>query len=71
MSESEAPPATPCESCGKTMVPIAYGYPGDGMWEAVERGDIVLGGCVVEEGIPLWRCTSCGAQSGSMTFDRD
>ncbi len=49
-----------CPSCGeRRLVPIAYGYPGPQMWEAVDRGEIVLGGCIIEPDNPQWRCLSC------------
>lgn len=34
-----------CPTCGQTMVPVVYGLPGGGAFEAAERGEIVLGGC--------------------------
>lgn len=55
-----------CESCGSAMTPIAYGYPGADMWEAAEQGDIVLGGCCVSPGQPLWSCRHCGAERGGL-----
>jgi hypothetical protein len=30
------------------------------MFEASDRGEIVLGGCVVERDSPTWRCRNCG-----------
>ncbi len=50
--------------CGKSMVPVVYGMPGPDLFEASERGDVVLGGCVVSDDIPAFRCRSCGATSG-------
>jgi hypothetical protein len=41
-------------------VPIAYGFPGPEMFEAAERGEIVLGGCTVDAGNPTRSC-QCGA----------
>lgn len=55
-SEREA-----CGRCGGRIVPVAYGFPGPDMWEAAERGDIVLGGCTVFDGQPTRRCTTCDA----------
>jgi hypothetical protein len=35
-----------CPRCGAAGVPVLYGFPmGDGLFEARERGEIVLGGC--------------------------
>jgi hypothetical protein len=45
-----------CGACGEPGTPIAYGYPGPDMMKAAEEGSIVLGGCVVSEDSPRWRC---------------
>lgn len=70
----EQPPAdfgtSTCSRCGGTTVPIAYGYPGHEMMEASERGEIVLGGCMVSEGQPTRRCQDCGAHLGSRRLRR-
>lgn len=47
------------------MVPIVYGYPGDGLMEAAARGEVVLGGCVIMPHQPRWKCLSCNETSGS------
>ena len=36
------------------FVRVAYGYPGAGLLEKEERGDVVWGGCVVSIYDPLW-----------------
>lgn len=53
------PPACPRCTAGK-VVPIAYGLPGPEMMAEAERGDIVLGGCCIEEYQPIWHCQGCG-----------
>lgn len=58
-----------CENCGLAMKPIAYGYPGGDMIDAFERGEIVLGGCVVESGMPMWSCPACGHESGNLRMN--
>jgi hypothetical protein len=45
-----------CLVCGEPGKPIAYGYPGPDMMQAADEGRIVLGGCVVSEDLPHWRC---------------
>ena len=51
----------PCPHCTGTMLPIAYGLPDGELFEAAERGEVSLGGCVIPEGpIPQWHCTRCG-----------
>lgn len=50
-----------CPKCKqKSGVPISYGYPTDEMQEQVERREIVLGGCTLEEGRPDRQCLDCG-----------
>ena len=52
-----------CPKCKqKSGVTISYGYPGDEMQGEAERNEIVLGGCVQEEGAPDRQCLSCGHQ---------
>ncbi len=54
-----------CPNCGAAnVVPIAYGFPGPEMRAQVERGEIALGGCVIQEGNLQWRCTACGTDIG-------
>jgi ribosomal protein L37AE/L43A len=50
-----------CPSCGdREPQRIAYGYPYPEMWAAVERGEIVLGGCEISVTSPNWYCRRCG-----------
>lgn len=58
MSESPS-----CPRCGSNkVVPIAYGEPGEEMNEKAERGEIVLGGCLVStDGTDDdFECRECG-----------
>lgn len=48
-----------CERCGAMLTPIVYGYPTFDTFEAAERGEVVLGGCVVWDGQPRNVCRSC------------
>jgi len=65
--EPEAPyfasrKAARCPACGSHRVArISYGYPLPETWEAVERGEIVLGGCCVSACDPSWQCLDCSA----------
>ncbi len=36
-----------------------YGLPGFEEFEAEERGEVRLGGCVVDGEEPRWACSSC------------
>jgi len=52
----------PCPACGsRDAVPIAYGYPSSDLWEAEQRGEVVLGGCLIGPESPASECGSCGA----------
>ena len=57
--DSVTAPAPVCPRCGSTMTPILYGYPGVETFEAVERGEVFLGGCMIYEGRPEHRCSRC------------
>ena len=60
MSNDAQEPAPPtCPRCGGPLRPIAYGFPGPEMFEAAERGEIVLGGCVVFDDQPRSTCVRC------------
>ena len=45
-----------CPKCGAESVPIVYGMPGPELIEKEQRGQVVLGGCVIEEKNPNWAC---------------
>jgi hypothetical protein len=47
-----------CPRCGRPGVPILYGLPSPEMAEADERGEIALGGCVIEDDQPTHECPS-------------
>ena len=50
-----------CPKCGsEQVVPIGYGLPGPEMAAMADRGEIVLGGCVIEPDAPRWSCKACG-----------
>jgi hypothetical protein len=53
--------APPCPSCGaKDPVSIVYGYPDRELWQAEERWEVRLGGCVVGPESPEFECRACG-----------
>ena len=58
-----------CPECQGLLVPIEYALPGPEMFEAAERGEIVLGGCVLEPGNPTRSCP-CGATTNARLGDR-
>lgn len=49
-----------CPWCSSDDVrPIVYGYPSEEATDAEERGEVILGGCLVSEGQPEWVCIKC------------
>lgn len=58
------PPDAPvlhCWVCGqlRPMIPIVYGLPGNALIEAADRGEVVLGGCMVPLVEPARACGTC------------
>jgi hypothetical protein len=52
----------PCRRCGTLTVPIVYGMPCPEMVEAEDRGQIVLGGCILGlQGGFTHACPRCSA----------
>lgn len=45
-----------CPVCGAASVPIVYGYPDAELFEAADRGEVALGGCVIGENDPTHQC---------------
>ena len=55
-----AQPLPPCPRCGSTdAVEILYGYPTFEAGLAADRGEIVLGGCVVGPESAEYECRGC------------
>jgi hypothetical protein len=53
----------PCPRCGSAeAIPIVYGYPTPEAFEASERGEFRLGGCVIGPESPEFECAGCGAE---------
>ena len=52
-----------CPKCGSAkFVGILYGRPTTEAREARDRGEIILGGCIIMPDQPDWECTACGHQ---------
>ncbi len=47
-----------CPGCDAPLPWIAWGYPDDELMAAAERGEVILGGCVVNAPVML-RCPRC------------
>lgn len=57
--------AETCPSCGESRrLPILYGMPTWEAAQAAERGELVLAGCIIEPGAPIWRCSACATEWG-------
>ena len=49
-----------CPVCGGSCIPFVYGLPGWEVGESAERGEVVIGGCVISDKNPDFRCSQCG-----------
>lgn len=53
----------PCPACASAQtIPIIYGLPGEELGRQAEEGTIALGGCVVSDDDPQWKCRACQHQ---------
>jgi predicted kinase len=58
-----------CPVCGGTLwIPIVYGLPGPDLVAAAERGEVALGGCMVETDQPDEVCARCNARATRPTL---
>ena len=48
-----------CPHCKGKVLPVIYGEPTPEYGEKVARGEIILGGCNIYQGLPRWRCQNC------------
>ena len=55
-----------CPRCGEELLEIIYGMPGSELFEASERGEVILGGCEVFEDGPDYHCKKC-----NLDYSRD
>ena len=61
-----------CPHCGSSaVIPILYGDPAPKAWNAAERDELQLGGCCVENGMPVWHCKKCDFEFGKLTLDEN
>jgi hypothetical protein len=52
-----------CPNCRSTeVVRIVYGLPTEEAEQAALRGEVILGGCIVEPGQPTHRCLECDTE---------
>lgn len=48
-----------CPYCGTKMLKIVYGMPTQETLEKAKNGEILLGGCIIEEKHPKYYCNNC------------
>ncbi len=48
-----------CPNCTNKMIKIVYGMPDTDTMEKAQRGELFLGGCVIEEFQPEYHCNKC------------
>ena len=54
----QPPKPTECPDCGcGNILPVCYGSPGSEMQDEARRGEIILGGCVLQDA--NWYCSDC------------
>lgn len=56
-----------CPNCGgKDIARIMYGLPccDEALKNAIDKGEICLGGCIVDDDAPAYRCNQCGGKFG-------
>jgi len=61
-----------CPKCDSSeVVPFVYGLPLNGIFEEVDEGKFVLGGCIIGSWSPAWYCKTCNNRWGSYIEMRD
>jgi len=48
-----------CPNCNNKMIKIVYGMPDTDTMEKAQKGELFLGGCVIEEFQPEYHCNKC------------
>jgi hypothetical protein len=57
-----------CPECGGKGLRIVYGLPSLELAEAADRGEVVLGGCVVGDENPNRHCVQCSSEWSTRTL---
>ena len=56
-----------CPTCSATNpLEILYGLPSQEMFDAENKGEIALGGCVIQGDDPAFLCRECGERFGTI-----
>lgn len=48
-----------CEVCDKPLTPIVYGYPSEETLRKAHRGQVILGGCIIDAPRATHYCSIC------------
>lgn len=65
-------PGEACPACGAdALVPIVYGFPTYDAAQAEDRGELVIGGCVLGFDDPTHQCKTCGHRTTSTSGGDD
>jgi hypothetical protein len=60
-----------CPRCkSEKVATILYGFPdlSDDLTAKLNAGKIAIGGCVIEDGAPKWKCVDCQLELGQTPF---
>jgi hypothetical protein len=63
----------PCPSCGSAQVlPIVYGEPSSEGQTRIDRGEAVVGGCMLvgDGSDPAFECQGCGGRFGVVPWNQ-
>ena len=67
----ESPPEF-CPICnGIRFAKLLYGFPrfNEEMFRALNEGEIMMGGAILEQDSYSWHCHGCGHEGGSIVFE--
>ena len=48
-----------CPNCNHKMIKIVYGMPDSDIMEKAQKGELFLGGCVIDDFQPEYHCNNC------------
>lgn len=48
-----------CPNCGSKLLEIVYGMPDSEIGEKAMKGELFLGGCMIEDDNPKYHCNNC------------
>ena len=60
-----------CPRCGTPGIEIVYGLPGPDLAAEAERGEVIIGGCLVDETNPTHQCPACDTTWGGEPWPDD